>query len=159
MIDLQYIFLTALAATATPALAVVTSQYTASGNYTPSYVQCPTNRTFVRPASSGLGSGEEAWLRLRRPNVVNALEVYLQNANIPGFNTSAFINSIRTNTSNVPTIGLSFSGGGNRAEINGFGIYQGLDAKYPPALQAKTGGIAQALTYVAGSELYFLSMR
>jgi len=87
--------------------------------------------------------------------VVNALEAYLTNVSIPGFNVSSYISAIKSNNSeNAPILALSISGGGTRAQLNGQGIYRALDAREPSSLQAKTGGLLQALTYFAGCQFY-----
>ncbi|KAG9011895.1 hypothetical protein FRB94_007331 [Tulasnella sp. JGI-2019a] len=130
--------------------AIPSSQFTPSGNYTPSYVPCPANHSFVRLSSTGLSPGETAGLSKRRPNVITGLEAYLTNVAVPGLNVSEYIAAITSNQSNVPVIGLTFSGGGNRAELSGLGLYQALDARYQHAIDAKTGGIVQSLTYLSG---------
>src|ERR1700761_111557 len=83
-----------------------------SGNYTPTFVTCP-NTSLVRPASQGLSSGETAWLEKRRPNVISAIEAYLNMVGIPGFNTSSYIAALQANTSATPVLGLTLSGGGS----------------------------------------------
>ncbi|KLO18927.1 hypothetical protein SCHPADRAFT_885815 [Schizopora paradoxa] len=67
------------------------------GSYTPSVLQCPSNISFVRPASEGLSPTEAAWLQKRRPNVIAALESYLDRVGIPGFNTSEYIQALIEN--------------------------------------------------------------
>ncbi|KAL7422107.1 hypothetical protein Q5752_002750 [Cryptotrichosporon argae] len=124
--------------------------YSPSGSYTPSLVACPSNHTFVYPASDGLAGAERAWLSLRKASVVAALETYLTSANITGFDVAAYITAIAANESAVPTLALTLSGGGTRAELSGLGVYQALDERYAHAVQAGTGGLLQALTYVAG---------
>ncbi|KAG8845364.1 hypothetical protein FRB96_002522 [Tulasnella sp. 330] len=139
--------LLAFAAALPLASATVTSQFSLSGNYTPTVIPCPANQTYIRPASSGLSASEQSWLSLRRPNVANALEAYLNNVAIPGFNVSAYISALKANNSLVPIIGMTMSGGGNRAELGAYGVYQALDARYPPAWSSQTGGLVQAMTY------------
>ena len=131
------------------AAGAVSSQFTPSGNYTPVLIACPQNQTYIRPASSGLSPAEQAWLSVRRPNIVNALETYLNNVAIPGFNVTDYISRIKANETAVPTIGLTLSGGGNRAQLSGLGVYQALDARYGPAWSSKTGGILQATSYIS----------
>ncbi|KAG8880528.1 hypothetical protein FRB97_000698, partial [Tulasnella sp. 331] len=147
MVSTTFSVLLALAAVLPLSSATVTSQLSLSGNYTPTVITCPANQTYIRPASSGLSSSEKAWLSLRRPNVANALETYLNNVGIPGLNVSAYISALKSNESSVPIIGLTMSGGGNRAEFGAYGVYQALDARYPPAWSSRTGGLLQAMTY------------
>ncbi len=73
-----------------------------SGNYTPSFVNCPTNVTFVRPATEGLSTAETEWLSKRRSNVITALEDYLGLVDIPGFDTKSYIKALQANESGAP---------------------------------------------------------
>jgi lysophospholipase len=131
--------------------ASISSPFTPSGNYTPSFVECPSNTEFVRPASRGLAQGEQAWLQKRRSNVVPALEQYLNTAGIDGFDVGSYLSCLDGDLdSAVPVIGLTLSGGGTRAQISGLGLYQAMDGRYAPAVEAGTGGLLQAITYVAG---------
>jgi lysophospholipase len=66
------------------------------------------------------------------------------------FNTTAYILNITANASFVPTTAFSISGGGYDSCLNGLGAYQAMDARYPPAMSARTGGLAQCLTYLIG---------
>lgn len=100
-------------------LSVVQAQSTTpSGNYTPSFVPCPTNVSLVRPASEGLSSAEKTWLQKRTPNVVSALETYLELVGIPGFNTSDYIAALQNKESATPVMGLTLSGGGNVGHLH-----------------------------------------
>lgn len=45
---------------------------------------------------------------------------------------------------------MAISGGGYVSSLNGLGAYQAMDARYPPAVSARTGGLAQCLTYITG---------
>lgn len=130
----------------------VTSRVSQSGSYIPSYVQCPSNATFVRPASSGLSSREEEWLRSRKTVVTDALQTYLNNANLSDFDVQGYISTLQQNSSYVPTIAMTLSGGGQRSEFCSLALLQAIDARYPQALAAKTGGLLQAMTYQAGCE-------
>lgn len=144
--------LSAFAGAATP------SPFTPSGNYTPSFVQCPSNTAFVRPASKGLAQGEQAWLQKRKSNIVPALKQYLHTANIDGFDVDSFISCIdEDRDSGVPVIGFTLSGGGTRAQISGLGLYQAMDGRYAKAVEAGTGGLLQAITYVGGCGCCILS--
>jgi lysophospholipase len=121
---------------------------TPNGTYAPGYVECPSNFG-LRPAN-GLSPNETAWLSKRRENIINALTSYLPLANLTDFNTTQYILNITANASYVPTSAFAFSGGGYVSCLNGLGAYQAIDARYPPAISARTGGLAQCLTYIAG---------
>ncbi|KAJ7455607.1 FabD/lysophospholipase-like protein, partial [Mycena galericulata] len=132
------------------ALGSVAFSAAASAPTPPAYGACPSNAVYVRPASEGLSSEESTWLAARRPKVVSALESYLNLAVIPGFDVRAYISTLSANSSAVPVIGQAYSGGGTRAYMGGIGFYQSFDSRYNKSIAAKTGGLSQATTYVAG---------
>ncbi|KAI0093717.1 FabD/lysophospholipase-like protein [Irpex rosettiformis] len=121
-----------------------------SGNYTPTFYECPSGQTFVRNASQSLSSEEAAWLQKRRPNVVQALQTYLNTVGIQGLNISEYISAVNGTGSAVPTIGLTWSGGGTRSESSDYGQMRAFDGRVAAAVDARTGGLLQATTYVAG---------
>ena len=143
----------ALSARSTP-----TSPFTKSSSYSPSISLCPENVPFVRPATDGLGQGERDWLKKRQSKVVAGLETYLHTVDILGLDIDDFIAAIKQNASDIPVIGLTLSGGGNRAELSGLGMYQALDGRYAPAVDAKTGGLLQAMTFISARE-FMLDVR
>lgn len=135
------------------AAATVTSQISLSDNYTPSIITCPINHTFIRPASDGLSPSESAWLKKRHHSVLSSQEQYLKNVKVPGFDVSSYIPDLKgCNEYAGPVAALTLSGGGNRAELSGLGMYQALDARNPASWAAKTGGLLQTMTYVTGRE-------
>ena len=77
-----------------------------------------------------------------------ALRAYLNLVDIPGLNVETFVQSLDTST--VPIVGMSISGGGTQAGMGGLGVYQAFDSRYPPAVNSHTGGIAQIMSYVTG---------
>lgn len=143
--------LLALAATVT-SQQQITSQISQSGSYIPSYVECPKDQTFVRPADSGLSSREMEWLKTRKSVVTDALQTYLNNVNLSNFDVKGYIETLQQDPKLVPTIAMTLSGGGQRAEVCALGLVQAMDARYQPALDAGTGGLLQALTYQSGCE-------
>ncbi|KAJ7181271.1 FabD/lysophospholipase-like protein, partial [Mycena filopes] len=120
----------------------------------PTYGTCSPNATYVRPASEGLSAAECKWLDARRPHVVSALSSYLTLAAIPGFDVAHYISTLSADSSAVPVIGQTYSGGGSESSLSmrmsGLGFYQAFDSRYPKSIAAKTGGLSQATTYVAG---------
>jgi lysophospholipase len=123
---------------------------TPNGTYAPGFVECPANFGIRVPVNGSLSANETAWLQKRRAGVINALISYLPFANLTGFNTTQFIANITANASFVPIAGFAVSGGGYNSLLNGLGAYQAMDARYPPAISARTGGLAQCLTYLTG---------
>jgi lysophospholipase len=83
--------------------------------YAPRKANCPST-PLVRPAN-GLSSEEAAYRTNREVNTQADLKAWLQKTN------AAF------NTSNLPTVGLTTSGGGYRSLLIGAGVIQGLDAR------------------------------
>ena len=101
--------------------------------YAPIPAACPST-PLVRPAD-GLSSSELAYLTGRKPKADAALKTWLQKSN------STF------DTSNLPTIALTTSGGGYRSLLTGAGVIQGFDARDSIV---DTSGVFQAMTYHAG---------
>jgi lysophospholipase len=97
-----------------------------------------------------LSPNETAWLSKRKANVVRALIEFVNQANLTEFNTTSYFQSIAANSSLVPVAAYSISGGGYKSLLTGLGGWQAMDARYPPAVAAKTGGLAQCLTYLLG---------
>jgi lysophospholipase len=129
-------------------LALIILGSTPNGTYAPGYVDCPSN--FSIRAANGLSSNETSWLNTRRANVIRALVDYLPLANLTDFNTTAYLQNITSNGSYVPTSAFAISGGGYKSLLTGLGVYQAMDARYPEAIGARTGGLAQCLTYITG---------
>lgn len=77
-----------------------------------------------------------------------ALEAYLAQAQIEGFNLEEYVD--RLNNTNYPVVGLAVSGGGTQSGVGGLGIWQAFDARNPAAVQARTGGLTQVLSYISG---------
>ncbi|KAI0689772.1 FabD/lysophospholipase-like protein [Cytidiella melzeri] len=121
-----------------------------SGNYTPTYIQCPSGETYLRNASQSLSSEEIAWLAKRRPNVVQGLQSYLTNVGIQDFNVSQYISALNSSEGAIPTIGFTWSGGGMRSESSDYGQGRAFDSRVAAAVSARTGGLLQATTYVSG---------
>ncbi|KAH6887029.1 acyl transferase/acyl hydrolase/lysophospholipase [Thelonectria olida] len=115
--------------------------------YAPTYTKCPSDLR-VRDANDGLSKVERTWRESRSEQIIPALRDYLELANISGFDVSDFIEQL--NTSNVPVVGLSVSGGGSQSGMGGLGVWQAFDARYQPARQARTGGLTQLLSYITG---------
>ncbi|EPE06180.1 lysophospholipase [Ophiostoma piceae UAMH 11346] len=119
-----------------------------SGNYSPVAVECPSTRPTAR-AASALSKNETSWLALRRNNTLDPLISFLTAANISGFDASSYIKA--ASTANVPNIGISMSGGGYRALMNGAGFLAAADSRTPDQPSAGSiSGLLQASTYLAG---------
>lgn len=80
--------------------------------------------------------------------MTESLGKYLKTANIEGLDVDDFVGSLEDD--NYPVLGLSISGGGTQSGFGGLGIWQAFDDRYPPAVEAGTGGITQLLSYLSG---------
>lgn len=109
-----------------PALALAASAYA------PLDVSCPGS-TLVRSAS-GISDSEASYLSSRKATADVALESWLSTA-LPGVDTTS-----------LPTLALSVSGGGFRSLLTGAGVIQAFDARDS---SSSTAGLYQAFTYHA----------
>lgn len=98
--------------------------------------------------AQGLSQAEKDWRRLRLESVIESLGSYLPRTNLTGFNITQYLSKL--NATNAPVVGLAISGGGSQSGLGGIGVWQAFDARYPPAVEAGTGGLTQCLSYLAG---------
>jgi lysophospholipase len=113
-------------------------------------VECPSDIEWVRPAQ-GLGDAETQWVSQRQVIVLEALGGYLDRLCLEDFDVHEFASRIKErNYKNVPTLAMAISGGGYRSGYTGTGIMRAMDSRLPGAIQEKTGGLLQSLTYLAG---------
>ncbi|KAI3390998.1 hypothetical protein diail_8132, partial [Diaporthe ilicicola] len=105
----------------------------AASAYAPASSTCPSG-TLVRSAD-GISDSEAAWLAGRKSVSDAALESWLASV-LPGVDTSS-----------LPTLALSISGGGFRSLLSGAGVIQALDGRES---SSSTAGLYQALSYHAG---------
>ncbi|KAF2449389.1 hypothetical protein P171DRAFT_460680 [Karstenula rhodostoma CBS 690.94] len=119
--------------------------------YAPAEVDCPSTRPRIRKADK-LSKSETDWLKSRRPKTVDPMRELLTRINIDGFDAGKFLDDNRDNTTNLPNIGIAFSGGGYRAMLNGAGALAAFDNRTPNATNgaSQLGGLLQASTYIAG---------
>ncbi|ROW10139.1 hypothetical protein VMCG_01835 [Cytospora schulzeri] len=105
----------------------------AASSYTPVPEACPSS-PLVRSAD-GMSDSEATWITGRKAVADAALETWLATA-LPTVDTSS-----------LPTLALSISGGGFRSLLTGAGVIQALDGRDS---SLSTAGLYQALTYHAG---------
>lgn len=117
-----------------------------SNNYTPSYIDCPSNDVnFTRDSSTGLNPSESQWVSGRNKVTNQAMIDYLKRVNMSNFDAAAFLSNVSIN------MGLAFSGGGYRAMLTGAGQFAALDNRTAGSTQpGHLGGIVQAATYLSG---------
>ena len=81
---------------------------------------------------------------------MDPMKDFLSRANIPNFDASAYIENHRDNTTALPNIAISFSGGGYRALLNGAGALAAFDDRTRNATSSgHLGGLLQSATYVS----------
>lgn len=96
---------------------------------------CPTT-ALVRPASSGVGSAEAAYIKQRKSKADIALASWLSKSGLKFHKPKTY-----------PTLGMTSSGGGYRALLCGAGVHQAFDGRDS---NVSTSGLYQAMTYEAG---------
>ena len=75
---------------------------------------------------------------------------FLERVNIEGFDVGQYISNHQDNTTALPNIAISFSGGGYRALLNGAGALAAFDSRTNNSTgSGHLGGILQAATYVS----------
>ncbi|GAM88947.1 hypothetical protein ANO11243_069810 [Dothideomycetidae sp. 11243] len=116
-----------------PAAAVLDERTLIHSGYAPVQVSCPAT-ALNRPATS-LNPSEAAYISARQTKANAALAAWIKGVN------SAF------DTSKLPVVGFTASGGGYRAFLNAAGVIQGLDSRDS---HQSTSGIFQGLTYFGG---------
>lgn len=132
--------------------AAITSSVSAYSftSYAPVYASCPSDQQWVRPAK-GLSSQEAAWIQGRKTVVLDAFSSYLERLNITDLNVSGLRKAMQENkNAGVPVIGMAISGGGWASSLTGTGALRAFDARFSDAIDQRTGGILQSLSYFAG---------
>lgn len=127
----SFLVLTALMLCSSLALTIPPRQL--PSGYAPRKAQCPAS-PLVRPAT-GISPQETDYRHRRNTKAIPALKRWLMKTN-PAFNTSK-----------VPTLALTTSGGGYRSLLSGAGVIKGMDLRDS---NVSTSGLYQALTYEAG---------
>ncbi|KAE9974571.1 hypothetical protein EG328_003744 [Venturia inaequalis] len=118
--------------------------------YTPSNVDCPSDRPTVRAADQ-LSASETSWLEKRRNVTVDPMRTLLNRMNITGFNVNSWFNDHARNASTLPNIAIGLSGGGWRALLNGAGVMSAMDSRTTNnSGPGQLGGLLQSATYLAG---------
>ena len=122
----------------------IACSWSPTGGYAPGQVDCP-DKSLVR-AASDISDEEKEWIEGRNKITNENLIKFLENCDMKDFDAEKFVK----NTSKPITIGLSFSGGGYRAMLNGAGQLAALDNRTDGASDAALGGLLQASTYLTG---------
>jgi lysophospholipase len=116
----------------------------------PACVLCPKTRPAIWQATT-LSTEETLWLELCDNSTFLALEEFLTYVNIGGIDIKAYLNGIISNGTALPRIGITISGGGYRAIINGAGAIAAFNNRTIGSIsEGQLGGILQATTYLSG---------
>ncbi|PCG95431.1 Acyl transferase/acyl hydrolase/lysophospholipase [Penicillium occitanis (nom. inval.)] len=123
----------------------------APNGYAPANVSCPAARPTIRSAAA-LSSNETSWLSLRRNHTTQAMRDFFGHVNISNFDAVSYIDTVANdNATNLPNVGIAFSGGGYRAMLTGGGAFKAFDSRTPNSTSAgQIGGLLQTATYVSG---------
>nr|POF02220.1 lysophospholipase 3 [Quercus suber] len=117
--------------------------------YAPYIVECPQRQQWIRPARY-LSYDEAAWVFQRQVKVLRGLSSYLDRLHLVDFDTDAYVHRLSFDPSLVPNIAFAISGGAWASSLTGTGPLRAFDARFAPARQQRTGGLLQAMTYMAG---------
>ena len=116
-------------------------------SYAPVYSKCPNTKTCLRPAN-GLSPWEAAWLKGRKEVIASEFDSYLQRLNISGLDAPKLLSTMKAKDA-IPTISVAISRGGWASGLTATGLPRAFDSQFPDAIEQKTGGLLQSLTYVA----------
>jgi lysophospholipase len=114
-------------------------------SYAPGPIECPSDLTLVRPALN-ISKDEADYIEQRNKITDAELKTFLDNADMKDFDADQFLSSLNTSIK----IGLTFSGGGYRAMLNGAGQLAALDNRTPNSTVSGLGGLLQASSYLVG---------
>lgn len=115
-----------------------------SHGYAPVAVSCPSGQ-LTRSSLSGINPEEKKYVDNRYTSVAKPnLKAFLSGANLTDFDIDSFLDKAN------PTIGITFSGGGYRAQLSGAGQYAALDSRTNVVNGKGLGGILQSASYISG---------
>lgn len=126
------------------ASALLVNAWSPSGGYAPANVSCP-DKDLLRDAT-GLSPEEEDWLSDRNPVTKDRITQFLKDSNMTDFDVDEFMDQVN----DTIKIGITFSGGGYRAMLNGAGQLLALDDRFDGANEHGLGGLLQSSTYLVG---------
>jgi lysophospholipase len=118
--------------------------------YAPTYVTCPDNVEWVRPAK-GLNPSEAAWIQGRKAVVFESFGQYLDRLGLEGFDLAHYQAAISdSGYKNVPHLAFAISGGGWASAYTGTGLIRAMDDRVPASVEQRTGGLLQSMLYHTG---------
>ncbi|KAF8189182.1 lysophospholipase [Mycena galopus ATCC 62051] len=123
-----------------------------SASIGPTLQRCPADFQLVRRGQT-ISESEAQYIQQKREKVLpGAFKTYLESVKGTGVQLPAYVEQILESKSGaqLPTVGISVSGGGYRAAFFGAGVLNALDARNASAVKKGTGGLLQASTHLAG---------
>ncbi|KAJ7826475.1 lysophospholipase [Mycena olivaceomarginata] len=121
-----------------------------SASIGPSLQRCPADFQLVRRGQT-ISASEAHYIKQKREKVLpGAFKTYLHSVKGTGVQLPKYVEQILGSEAQLPTVGISTSGGGYRAAIFGAGVLNALDARNSSAVKKGTGGLLQAATHLAG---------
>ncbi|KAF7343260.1 Lysophospholipase [Mycena venus] len=122
----------------------------ASASSGPTFQRCPADFQLVRRGQT-ISASEAQYVEQKREKVLpGAFKTYLHSVKGTGVQLPKYVEQILESKTQLPTVGISTSGGGYRAAIFGAGVLNALDARNSSAVKKGTGGLLQAATHLAG---------
>ncbi|KAJ7625144.1 lysophospholipase [Mycena rosella] len=122
----------------------------ACASFGPTLQRCPADFQLVRRGQT-ISESEARYIEQKRENVLpGAFKTYLQSVKGTGVQLPKYVEQILESKTQLPTVGISTSGGGYRAALFGAGVLNALDARNVSSVQKGTGGLLQAATHLAG---------
>ncbi|KAF8189184.1 lysophospholipase [Mycena galopus ATCC 62051] len=118
----------------------------------PTLQRCPPDFQLVRRGQT-ISKSEAQYVQQKREKVLpGAFKTYLESVKGTGVQLPAYVEQILEAHSGaqLPTVGVSVSGGGYHAAIFGAGVLNALDVRNASAVKKGTGGLLQATTHLAG---------
>ena len=128
--------------------------------YSPTLQTCPPGTSLVRqvgsnPKKQSLNADEAQYVSARRSRVTpDAWRKYLLSVQVhTGVALPFYVDGLLLGLwgkNALPNLGIATSGGGYRAAIFGAGVLNALDGRNKTSIDAGTGGLLQAATYLSG---------
>jgi len=118
-----------------------------TNSYAPATVDCADDLNIIR-AADGLSDSESSWVAKRDAVTQAALKTFLTRAT-SNFGDKSILNSLFSESSNVPRVAIAASGGGYRATFGDAGMVAAMDDRTDGANDHGLGGLLQGTTYLA----------
>ncbi|KAF4995643.1 hypothetical protein FDECE_12738 [Fusarium decemcellulare] len=122
----------------------------APNGYTPTEVNCPSDRPTIRNGTR-ISDMEREWLPKRRNETISPIRTLLKRLSIPDFDSDEYLKDVETDAAALPNIGIAISGGGYRAMLCGAGALAAWDIRSDGSdKDGNLGGLLQSATYLSG---------